>query len=296
MIPKRPFIDRLQDRLWTMRTSRQATDLPPTGGAATAGDSVSGTMAWPGACAALAEGKISSRRFRRIRAVMEVVETLGPCEGRHHAQRIRERGMAHWLTDERLRNVAAWGDPMTWPGILLDTPQAFAPTSLRYLSHAVWLIDRGFVTRQSRVVEIGVGYGGLAAMNAMISGAHTLLVDLPEVEMAAMKSLEENGLADAAQASSIADDGGRFDCLVSNYAFTELSAVLQKRFIESHIIRAGHGMIVSNANVFAAGIGGMDNETIVTTLRSYGIDAVLSTSDELLSQADHNFGSTLIWW
>jgi len=297
MKQKRPFTDRLQDRLWSMQVLRQAIDLPLYKIKKSAPDSISGTMLWPRVCAALADGEISSRHFRRLRAVMDVVETLGPCDGRHHSRRIRKCGMAHWLEDQRIKSVSEWGTPLTWPSFLLEIPQALAPTSLRYLSHALWLRERGFLKQHARVIEVGVGYGGLAAMNAIISQTRTTLVDLPEVELAAMKMLAENGLANNASSSSATgDDGSKFDCFVSNYAFTELSSNLQGDLIDNYIVRSRHGMIVSNAAVFASEIGGMDNEKLVAALRSHSLDAVVSTSDDLLSPSDRAFGIVLISW
>lgn len=236
--------------------------------------------------------------FRRLKAVMQVVETLGPSEGRHHARRIRNAGMRHWLHDERFRTVASWGNPPTWPGLLLGTPRAFAPTSLRYLSQALWLVQRGLVRSGSSLVEIGVGYGGLAAINAVVSEARTLLVDLPDVEHAAANALNELGLAESARTSTphAKDDGGSFDCFVSNYAFTELRSDLQQQFIQNYAVRSRHGMIVSNANVFASRIGGMDNEAILSALRRHGIEASLSGADDVLSPMDRAFGTVLIAW
>ena len=294
----RPLTDRIQDRLWSILTRRLARDLPEPDQAPSAADSVSGSMGWPKACAALASGRLPSRGFRRLGAVMEVVETLGPCEGRHHAERIRDAGLSSWFDNRRFRQIAGWGDPITWPGLLMGTPAAFAPTSLRYLSHALWLNQSGFVGDRARVVEIGTGYGGLAAINALVSSASTLLVDLPEVESAAMKAITELGFAGSASCASAGDpdDGGPFDCLVSNYAFTELSADLQQRMIQRHAVRSRHGMIISNAKVFAPGIGGMDNGALVDALRAHGIEAVLSESDAIRSPADRAFGSVLISW
>jgi hypothetical protein len=221
---------------------------------------------------------------------MEVVETLGPCEGRHHARLIRAAGHAEWLERADFLALASWGDPLLWPGILLSTPCAMAPTSLRYLSHALWLRDEGLVVEKAHIAEIGVGYGGLVAMNALVSQASTTLVDLPIVERAAMKMLAENELAHAAAAHT------SFDCVISNYAFTELSIALQDRMLSGFIAGSRHGMILSNARVFSQHIGGRSNEELVAALAQHDIQASCHTEHPLLSPSDRAFGNVLILW
>jgi hypothetical protein len=287
----RPIIDRFQDRLWSIRAGREALEMPTAPGENALAGSISGEMAWPQTCAALVDGAITSARFRRFRAVMEVVETLGPCDGRHHARLIRAAGHAEWLERADFLNLASWGDPLLWPSFLLGTPRAMAPTSLRYLSHALWLRDEGLIAEKAHVAEIGVGYGGLVAMNALVSQARTTLVDLPSVESAAMKMLAENELAHAATEAR-----NTFDCVISNYAFTELSSDLQDRMLSGFIAGSRHGMILSNAQVFSQHIGGRSNEEILAVLKEHGIDARIHYEHPLFSPADRSCGCALICW
>ena len=292
----RPIADRLQDRLWSMRSNRAAIDLPMALGKEVDADSISGVMAWPKACAALAAGTIRSTRFRRLRAVMEVVETLGPCDGRHHARVIRAAGNAAWLERSEFLSLAAWGDPFLWPSVLLGTEHAIAPTSLRYLSHALWLHDEGLVGQNAKIAEIGVGYGGLAALNTLVSEACTTLVDLPHVEQAAMKMLTENGIDRAATPSPRDEAKKCYDCVISNYAFTELSRDLQDRMLTHYMVGSGHGMILSNAGVFSQRIGGRTNDEILSALGQHGIQARCHSEHPLLSPSDQACGSVLIQW
>ncbi|HEY1122298.1 MAG TPA: hypothetical protein VGE67_11890 [Haloferula sp.] len=291
---KRRLIDRLHDRAWIEATARMTVDsLTATGDAARHG-SISGTMAWPEACAALAGRKRDSHLFRRERAVREVVETLAPSDGRYHASRI-SRIQPELLEDPRVRAVDAWGDPVRWPRLLLGTPDHFSPTTLRYLSHALWLRDEGLVQPNGIIVEIGVGFGGLAAMNSIVSGARTLLVDLPPVTQAALRMMEETGLTKFAASAEGSDPSGEF-CVVSNYAFTELATDLQDHYIERYLRKSSSGMVVSNANVFSRSIGGRDDEALVSALRASGIDATLDRRNDLLGPSDHLAGVALVTW
>jgi hypothetical protein len=291
---KRRLIDRLHDRLWRECSARKTADNFATAGSAGRDGSVSGTMAWPDACAMLVRGESNSRSFRRERAVREVVETLGPSDGRYHVRRIRAIA-PELLMEPRVRAVDGWGDPVRWPGLLLGTPAPFSPTTLRYLSHALWLRDHGHVTPGGTVVEIGVGFGGLAAMNAIVSGARTLLADLPPVTEAALRMLGETGLGEFA---SPADEGNppACFCVVSNYAFTELTSDLQDHYIDRYLRASSSGMIVSNANVFSRSIGGRDDHALIAALQSAGIPAKLERDSNLLGPSDHLGGVTLVTW
>jgi hypothetical protein len=145
------------------------------------------------------------------------------------------------------------------------------------------------------VVEIGVGFGGLAAMNALVSGAVITLVDLPEVANTAMRLLQDCGLGRHARIqqeplhlqSSLA---------ISNYAFTELNADLQAGYLEKYLKHARHGMIISNAAVFARTIGGRSDQELVEWLRKSGIPASMEQEHELLSPIDSVCGARLIHW
>lgn len=245
-------------------------------------------------CSAFAEGSIKSRNFRRTSAIRDIVETVGAVEGQFYARRIREWG-SHWLIDSRIEGIDAWGNPIRWPGILLGTPHSYSPTTLRYLATALWLKRSGYLTTGANITEIGVGFGGLAAMNALISDTSTTLVDLPQVERAALRMLDENKVAGRARVSADSD-GARIDLVISNYAFTELNSTIQEDYLHKYLKRSTRGVIVSNSSVFAKSIQGRTDEELVAWLRGAGIAAKLELSNDILGPGDHLNGVTLIHW
>lgn len=133
-------------------------------------------------------------------------------------------------------------------------------------------------------------------MNFIIAKAQTTLVDLPEVERAAMMVLEENGLPGAASASAGFDVSSGIDCVISNYAFTELSVSLQDHFLDKYIAHASHGMILSNARVFSKSVGGRTDDAILDALIARGIHAQMDYDHPLLSPADIFCRCALIHW
>jgi hypothetical protein len=293
---KRPLIDRIHDRLWTITGDWLdiKRPLPSVECIAAVDGSISGTMDWPRACAALASGALTSKNFRRIHAVRQVVETLGPVDGRHFARWIRDSAPGY-LTDKRVAAIDAWGDPIRWPAACLGTPRAFSPTTLRFLAHALWLKKEGFVKEGGTVVEIGVGFGGLAAMNAIVSNATTIMIDLPPVAVAAMLQMRELGLGNFASNDQSKATAGDV-CFISNYAFTELSREMQDAYADQFIRHADRGVILSNAAVFAQHMRSRDNNQIIELLSKHGAHAKVEKNSEILCPSDRFHGNSLMHW
>ena len=293
---RRTLIDKIHDRSWVLVSGmfEDHTLVPECAVDVDITSSISAAHPWPRVCGALAAGQCTSRGFRRRRAVREIVETLGSVDGRYFAKLVRG-WEASLLSDESFIKVDAWGGPITWPGLLLGTRAAHSPTSLRYLAHALWLRREGLVKQGGDIIEIGVGFGGLAAMNALVSRATTLLVDLPQVEQAASIMLGETGFAEFCNMRD--EESGITDyCVVSNYAFTELSAALQAQYFDRYLRCASHGVIISNANMFAKSIGGKSDADLLSWFQSEGLPATLERSCEILGPADRLCHVGLIRW
>ncbi len=293
---KRRIWHRLHDRAWSEvgKSLARRTEYREADAESGASSSVSAAMPWAGLCAGLANGGLDSHNFRRTAAVRDIVETVGAVEGRFYARRIREWG-AGWLTDPAIAALDAWGNPIRWPAFLLGTPRAFSPTTLRYLATALWLKRNRDLPPGAEIIEIGVGFGGLAAMNGLVSNTVTTLVDLPQVESCAMRMLGETGLAKHARPGD-GSSARSAELVISNYAFTELSAAVQEDYLARYLKNAAHGVIVSNAAIFSRSIQGRSDDELIGWLRRAGIPAKLETSNELLGPGDHLNGVTLIHW
>ena len=292
---KRPLADRIHDRLWSLVTEKiEIRKSPPSSSVLPGDNSISGTMDWPLACSALVSGAWTTRNFRNTHAVRQVVETLGPVDGKHFAEWIKAHA-PEYLTDRNVAAVDTWGDPIRWPGCLLGTPRAFSPTTLRYLAHALWLKQKGYVKEGGTIIEIGVGYGGLAAMNALVSKATTIMVDLDPVTKTAMQCMKDLGLGEYATTDYRKATEGKA-CFVSNYAFTELSRELQDAYASEWIQNTECGVILSNAAVFSDHMHSRNNKEIIEMLGTHGIEARVETRDHILCKSDHQHGNALVIW
>ena len=132
-------------------------------------------------------------------------------------------------------------------------------------------------------------------MNALVSGAVTTLVDLPQVETTAARMLAENGLAAQCQQSRTRRESP-VDLVISNYVFSELNAATQTRYFDKYIKHAAHGVIISNAGVFAESIQGRCDQEVVAWFRAEGLPAKIESTNELLGPWDHFYGVKIIHW
>lgn len=287
--------DRIRDRLWQIGTQYISLDSKVSvSRTVVEKSSISENTPWVDFCTAYGDGKIESRFFRRHRSVRDIVETVCPTEARHYVRLIRKWG-GEWMDDQRIIALDDWGNPIRCPRFLLGTSRPYSPTTLRYLATALWLKMNRKIAPGEKIVEIGVGFGGLAAMNRVISESPTFLVDLPEVEKAAARMLSETGLDPSAQTSRNCDIES-IPLVISNYAFTELNASLQDQLLDKYLRHAKHCLIVSNAAVFASGIGGRSDDELVSWLRDAGIPAIAENNDELLTPIDAICNVRLIHW
>ncbi|RYD24085.1 MAG: hypothetical protein EOP88_01475 [Verrucomicrobiaceae bacterium] len=294
-MPRRRIWHRLHDRAWTEygKVFSHPAGIEAAGNTANARSSISQETPWVATCSAFADGRIDSTDFRRNSAIREIVETVGPVDGRFYAACADAWGPG-FLTDPRIASIDDWGNPLRWPAALLGTPRAFSPTTLRYLATALWLRKNGYVTDGAQILEIGVGFGGLAATNAVVSGATTSLVDLPPVENAALRMLGELGLGSFGKTGT--ETHQEPDLVISNYAFTELNSSVQQEYLDRHLRHARRGVIVSNSAVFASSIRGRSDEDLIAWLNAAGIPAKLARTNELLGPSDHICAVTLIHW
>ncbi len=165
-------------------------------------------------------------------------------------------------------------------------------------SHHSALPRQRLVVKKGRFCQgggLGVGFGGLAVMNAIVSNATTIMVDLPSVVDAAKLQMKQLGLDHFVTTHHI-NTSHSDTCFISNYAFTELSRDLQDDYVDQFIRHANRGVILSNAAVFANHMLSRDNNQIIELLAQHGAHANANNNSEILCPSDRFHGNSLMHW
>lgn len=198
--------------------------------------------------------------FKRHADYQAILEHVSATQGEAYWQQIeitcpellRPHVMKRFLENER------WGNPVThnFQGYELS------PTTLRYIKVAAdldRLIGRGRLMNAD-IVEIGVGYGGLAyVLNAWNPElGTTYLVDLPIVTQLAKKylgllpntqkiqTISTEEIASLTTKLQQTKKNGKLTIGISNYALTECDPFVRRNYIENVLRYCDYGYITVN--------------------------------------------------
>ena len=158
--------------------------------------------------------------FRSDPAIAQVVECVPGAEGEAYAAALALLAPHRWVEVGCLRNDAVGGAPrpVTHEGVTL------AAATWRYAFRAAELDLLFGPLSGLRIVEIGGGYGGLAAaVCAMASPAQYTIVDAPEPCRLQESYLDAVGVSGVETCSSLSGTPLAFDLVVSDFALSELS-------------------------------------------------------------------------
>jgi hypothetical protein len=159
--------------------------------------------------------------------------------------------MALWLDATRTMEILPRVAELD---LVLDRPDAIevgglrlSPTMCRYLVRAIEL-NHLFDLEGQRIVEIGGGFGGLAAvLHTLVRPASYVIYDLPDVQAAQRAALGLMGLPGVQFETDVATMDG--DLLVSDYAFSELHDDVQERY-GARFSRFPHGALLCSSHLF----------------------------------------------
>lgn len=185
--------------------------------------------------------------FRSHPQYFPVLEHVSRKQGRSYLEVIHRRSNLPVDWAERCFTLNDVGSPQkyTYPSI-----GRFSPTLLRYLKVFSDLELLFGPLRGFRCIEIGIGFGGQAAILDILGEVEEIqLYDLPPVLNLAKKFLNRAGTS----ASTAFLDGTNppmarpADILISNYAFSELTRDVQLTYLENAMARASRGYITWNS-------------------------------------------------
>ena len=117
-------------------------------------------------------------------------------------------------------------------------------TNLRYAKIGIDLEKLFGSTKDLNIIEIGVGYGGQAiAINELNGFKSYQLIDLPQVQRLAEKYIQTYY---PSMSSKLVSSAKKWDLLLSNYAFSELSRDIQEEYIVKYFENSKRGYVIFN--------------------------------------------------
>lgn len=224
--------------------------------------------------------------FRRRPVYRSIVETLTAEEGAAYLSAIDDAGVrALCLASARADRVGA-------PRTHLYDGVPLSPTTLRY---GKVLCDlRNFFPqfhRMTDIVEIGIGYGGLARLvceyRAQASTALERYVGIDLAPVVALARRYLDACASAPQATLVDSDripAVGWDLAISNYAFSELGKAVQEDYLARVLDRASAGYLTMNTGLWGGEAFGHDCFTAEDLLRRLPNAALVADRPEVATE------------
>lgn len=190
--------------------------------------------------------------FKQAPAYRDVLEHVTEQQGAVYLDILKRRddGMLKRALETVLISDSV-GNPVkfTYPGFAMP----LSGTTLRYVKVASDL-KRLFGEGVNSVAEIGCGYGGQCLVNdQLLNIEHATLFDLPFVNQLIQRYLGYTLMNGAFEVATINEKRPQpYDLVISNYAFSELPAPLQRGYIKKVLAKSARGYLTMNS-----GIGGM---------------------------------------
>jgi putative sugar O-methyltransferase len=185
--------------------------------------------------------------FRRKYDYREILEHVSFSLGKQYLDLIKHSmpNSYNQLLLENLRNDS-FGNPYRYK---YSEKLCISPTTLRYIYTAIDIERTIGLGRNESVVEIGVGYGGQAAvLESLYKVSNYDAFDLPEVISLAnvyLKKINSRIRFDSRDIHRTQDKV--WDIAISNYAFSELNKDLQIRYLDSILSRTSRGYMIMNS-------------------------------------------------
>lgn len=185
--------------------------------------------------------------FRRKYDYREILEHVTYTQGKSYLEQIQEYSPQNYIElIEKNKANDLFGNPYKYqyPGV-----GRVSPTTLRYISTAIDIFETIRLNKESVVAEIGVGYGGQAAILERMYGIRNYSAfDLPSVIQLSNVYLNNvNSKLKFTSSGFSSDKNTTWDVVISNYAFSELHRDLQLSYIEHVIAKSKSGYMIMNS-------------------------------------------------
>jgi putative sugar O-methyltransferase len=186
------------------------------------------------------------KRFRRKYDYREILEHVDFELGKEYFLRIKELDPQLKTAKKGFNRNDSIGFPRSYQ---YPHFEKISPTTLRYIAVALEIEKEIDLQNIHKIVEIGAGYGGQAAiLDKLIPNLEYFIFDLPLVQKLIGKYLSSLGMRNFTHMSLEDTTTNReFDLVISNYAFSELPKNLQIEYLEKVLLKSKNGYLIMNS-------------------------------------------------
>ena len=206
--------------------------------------SISDNQIYPQVCVQACNDDNAFNNFRRNPIYNEVLEHVSQYQGTQYLQEIsKDSNILSKIND--FKSNDDYGNPRIYeyPNIGF-----FSPTTLRYIKVLTDIKKYFHTINNLDICEIGVGYGGQCRIiNTYYKPNTYCLVDL-QCALSLTKKFLNNYIIETPIIYKTMDelDNKKYDLVISNYAFTELTKSVQDIYLEKIILNSKMGYITYN--------------------------------------------------
>ena len=185
--------------------------------------------------------------FRRKYDYREILEHVTYAQGESYLARIQENSPQNYIDlIKGNKENDLFGNPYKYQ---YSSVGRVSPTTLRYIATAIDIFETIGINEDSVIAEIGVGYGGQAAILERMYGIENYSAfDLPSVIQLSNVYLDSiNSKLKFIYTEPITAKNNYWDLVISNYAFSELHRDLQLSYLECVIAKSKSGYMIMNS-------------------------------------------------
>ena len=206
--------------------------------------SLSDNQIYPQVCLDAANDYRFFNEFRQNPTYLKILEHVTENEGATYLEMItQDSDLLRHMDKFRLNDM--YGTPLVYnyPNV-----GAISPSTLRYIKVLSDLKKLFKSLDGLSICEIGVGYGGQCRIiNALYVPTSYCLVDIKPALLLAQRYLDNYAVKSTFSYTTMNElDKTKYDLVISNYAFTELSRNIQEIYLEKVILNSRCGYITYN--------------------------------------------------
>lgn len=202
---------------------------------------------YPSLCATAAVNWNVFNEFRTYKEIIEVLDHVTIDQATAYINEILRN--SNW--EQEFTDTLIHTDSLGKPCLYKFKYGTFSPTSVRYLKTFLEIKNLFGNIDGYNIAEIGVGFGGQAAILVMLSKPNSYtFYDLDSalnLSEKFMTTLNLNGEFDFQDGRNPNSGSNLPDLTISNYAFSELSRNVQDAYLENVILKSPRGYMVWNS-------------------------------------------------